>query len=67
MSRALDRKQKRLLRPGALNSTAQVQAIADELFHLVDELGRRIKQELRFQLRYPSVHDGIAGPGKAGA
>jgi len=28
---------------------------------------KRIKQELRFRLRYPSVHEGIAAPGKSNA
>jgi len=60
-----------LSRPPRIARSEATRVIPEYLLSFMSESRRlsnqRIKQELRFRLRYPSVHDGIAGPGKAGA
>ena len=60
-----------LSRPPRIARSEAARVIPENLLSFMSESRRlsnhRIKRELRFRLRYPSVHDGIAGLGKPGA
>ena len=59
-----------LNRPPRIARSEATRVIPENLLSFMSESRRltnqRIKQELRFRLRYPSVYDGIAGLGKMG-
>jgi nucleoside-diphosphate-sugar epimerase len=59
-----------LSRPPRIARSDAARVIPENLLSFMSESRRlsnqRIKQELRFRLRYPSVHDGIRAPGKSG-
>jgi nucleoside-diphosphate-sugar epimerase len=59
-----------LKRPPRIARSEATRVLPENLLSFMSESRRlsnhRIKHELRFRLRYPSVLDGISGPGKAG-
>lgn len=59
-----------LNRPPRIARSDAARVIPESLLSFMSESRRlsnqRIKQELRFRLRYPSVHEGIGMPGKSG-
>lgn len=59
-----------LQRPPRIARSEAVRVIPENLLSFMSESRRltndRIKRELRFRLRYPSVHDGIEGTGAIG-
>ncbi|MEQ1772513.1 MAG: SDR family oxidoreductase [Burkholderiales bacterium] len=60
-----------LNRPPRVARIDAARVIPENLLSFMSESRRlsnqRIKRELRFRFRYPSVHEGISGPGKTGA